>query len=60
MGLTEIYVLYVMCMYMANLCQFHHLTFVTKYSRVPSEEIALLRYDAMMEIGREPLMFDTK
>jgi len=40
--------------------KFHHLTFVTKYSRIPNEEIALLRYDAMMEIGNEPLIFDGK
>lgn len=40
-------------------CQIHLLTFVTKYSRAPSEEIALKRYDAMMDIGREPLVFDS-
>ena len=38
--------------------QFHLLTFVTKYSRVPSEEIALLRYNAMMEMGEKPLILD--
>jgi hypothetical protein len=46
--------------YMIEKSQFHHLTFVTKYSRIPDEEIALLRYDAMMEIGKEPLAFDNK
>jgi len=35
--------------------QFHHLTFVTKYSRFPKEEIALKRYNAMMEIGYEAI-----
>ena len=45
---------------MTEKSQFHHLTFVTKYSRVPSEEIALLRYNAMMEIGKEPLILDAK
>jgi len=40
-------------------CQFHLLTFVTKYSRIPSEEIGLLRYSAMLEIGKEPLILDT-
>jgi len=33
---------------------------VTKYSRIPSEEIAFLRYGAMMEIGKETLIFDAK
>jgi len=37
----------------------HHLTFVTKYSRIPSEEIALKRYNAVMETWREPLLFDS-
>ena len=43
---------------MREISQFHLLTFVTKYSRLPSEEIALLRYNAMMEIGKKPLVLD--
>ena len=37
--------------------QFHHIIFVTKYSRFPKEEIALKRYDAMMEMGYKPIKF---
>jgi len=43
---------------MVGECQFHLLTFATKYSRLPKEEIALRRYNAMMETGREPLVLD--
>ncbi len=47
-------------LYMIEKSQFHHLTFVTKYSRIPDEETALLRYNVMMEIGKESLAFDSK
>lgn len=43
---------------MTDSCQFHHVIFVTKYSRIPSEEKALLRYYAIMETGKEALIFD--
>ena len=43
---------------MVGECQFHLLTFATKYSRIPKEGIALRRYNAAMETWREPLVLD--
>ena len=37
---------------------FHLLTFVTKYSRIPDEEYANKRYNWVMETGQNPQMID--
>jgi len=43
---------------MDNTSYFHLLTFATKYSRVPTEEIAKKRYYAVIETGKEPVVID--
>jgi len=45
---------------MKNNSHFHLLTFVTKYSRIPEEEIARMRYNAVIKIGAEPIIIDPK